>query len=238
MQMSFLEASPANPSVKPATGVVLPTSVTSGLKHIALSGSLDRDVSLLRMCWEQVQAALSTRYAVTWKLKPTPAGRFSFQLAYLVRPMNVSDFSLWPTPSASDTKAREPSMSLHVTRNGTFRHINKAGGQSQVRLSQVVKLWGTPTANNVHTSTLPPSEAKRGSLVGDLIRQGETGRLNPDWVELLMGLPVGWTDLTRSSTFRAGRRDKGVISIPTSRRAQWWIRRRTTMRVSGHSATA
>jgi hypothetical protein len=30
-----------------------------------------------------------------------------------------------------------------------------------------------------------------------LMREGITGQLNPQWVEWLMGLPIGWTDLER-----------------------------------------
>lgn len=52
----------------------------------------------------------------------------------------------------------------------------------------------TPTASQeAKNSTLPPSQMKRDNLAGYLLRNGERGQLNPEWVEWLMGFPVGWT---------------------------------------------
>jgi len=51
--------------------------------------------------------------------------------------------------------------------------------------------WPTPTAHN----------AKEGNYLSESERNTPTlaaqvgGPLNPDWVEWLMGWPVGWTDL-------------------------------------------
>ena len=69
------------------------------------------------------------------------------------------------------------------------RHIGKNGGQSYARLDAVAAMFPTPTA----------SEADRG---GKGYRHGglrcvipeESGQLNPDWVEWLMGFPPGWTE--------------------------------------------
>ncbi len=37
-------------------------------------------------------------------------------------------------------------------------------------------------------------------ITGALIRQGVIGSLNPEWVEWLMGFPIGWTDCGPSET--------------------------------------
>lgn len=85
--------------------------------------------------------------------------------------------------------------------------------------------WHTPTAQDAKNSTFPKSQIKRGSLVGDVMRemfptptvdsangrtkkykQGGTpltaavqengnAQLNPYWVEWLMGFPPGWTEI-------------------------------------------
>jgi len=62
-----------------------------------------------------------------------------------------------------------------------------------------VKRVPTPTANDAKNSTLPHSQIKRDNLPGHLLRCGEEvgGRLNPNWVEWLMGWPIGWTGLRR-----------------------------------------
>lgn len=53
----------------------------------------------------------------------------------------------------------------------------------------------TPCSQDAKNSTLPPSQAERDSIPGYLIRSEEAGgSLNPNWVEWLMGWPIGWTD--------------------------------------------
>lgn len=109
-----------------------------------------------------------------------------------------SVFGWWPTPTASDTANRMPPKDFVITRNGTLRRVNKKGGTSFSRLSEVVR-WVSPTAHDGSQSTLPPAALKRRSLTGQLARMGlrqDGMKLNPDWVESLMGLPSGWTDVT------------------------------------------
>lgn len=81
------------------------------------------------------------------------------------------------------------------------------------------RLWRTPTANDAKNSTFPPASLKRDSLAGQIgrklyptmansdaigsfggkmhtsLRSVVDGQLNPEWVEWLMGFPIGWTDL-------------------------------------------
>lgn len=85
-----------------------------------------------------------------------------------------TDFGLWPTPCATDSSDRKVSARMHETKNGTFKHIGENGTLSQVRLSQVVK-HRTPDG---------------------------VGRMNPDWVEWLMGWPIGHTELRPLGTDR------------------------------------
>lgn len=54
----------------------------------------------------------------------------------------------WSTPTASDDKNRAPSQTPHLTKNGTYRHVNAEGEQSFMRLSQVVRMWPTPSVGD------------------------------------------------------------------------------------------
>ena len=56
----------------------------------------------------------------------------------------------------------------------------------------------TPTVNDSKNATLPPSQAIRNGLAGEMLRDDsiQTGAgtyLNPSFVEEMMGFPVGWT---------------------------------------------
>jgi len=87
----------------------------------------------------------------------------------------------------------------------TAHEAEKAGfyskgqmGQSLSALAKQGRLYNTPVARDGANSTFPPSQAKWGSLPGDIMRMGEArpgGVLNPEFVEWLMGWPIGWTDL-------------------------------------------
>jgi len=172
---------------------------------------------------------------------------------------NAIEYGFLPTPSATDTADRIPPGEFKLTKSGIPRHLDKNGKESQVRLSQAVKmLFPTPTANDSrkgmdfnpdtckagiapYVKSLPTPTASMNTYQ-DLIQAGfsfknrpEYGRiptpkardwktgdnpesrrmrekakgkrhspdlndvaapcgaLNPDWVEWVMGWPVGWT---------------------------------------------
>lgn len=133
----------------------------------------------------------------------------------------------FPTPTVHDAGDKTKFTPV-MTKNGTVRHLNRAGGQSQASLSHVVKMfptpkaydamkvdcqserrrnapslvsavvmYPTPTVNDSKNVTLPPSQIKHDNLPGHLLRDGEPSgsKLNPTWVEWLMGWVPGWTSL-------------------------------------------
>lgn len=77
--------------------------------------------------------------------------------------------------------------------------------------------WPTPAAQDAKNSTLPPSQVTRDTVPGQLLREGETGEINPGWYEALMGFPIGWTDLSplhgqATDSTRGNRREPPVES--------------------------
>lgn len=111
--------------------------------------------------------------------------------------------AFWVTPSASDNTNRQASKTAVLTSRGTHRHVNAQGQQSAMRLSQQVKLCATPAATDYKQGKVTSNalaNAKRTeagrSLTNDLAEiEVNDHYLNPDWVEQLLGLPIGWTDL-------------------------------------------
>lgn len=90
--------------------------------------------------------------------------------------------ALWPTPAASDYKGSVIGETLDKRRSMS----------RGVRLpEQVARLMPTPRV----CSGLRSSGMNRTELT---TQQGVPGSLNPEWVEWLMGFPVGWTALDAS----------------------------------------
>nr|WP_052262964.1 hypothetical protein [Chromobacterium violaceum] len=93
-----------------------------------------------------------------------------------------------------------PPWQTVVADDAIERKAGKWNSRGEPRLSAQVKLWPTPTAC-----------ASKGTSPGSLIRKtgasrerdrldhavmaSDHGQLNPEWVEWLMGWPIGWTGL-------------------------------------------
>ena len=104
--------------------------------------------------------------------------------------------SNWPTPRAGNPGSRKPGtggkiLAEEAKKNWPTATTNDAAG-SKYQYSQgdhskkVMKLCGA-----VEQHAGPPAQEK-SSTSGK--NQGSP-KLNPNWVEQLMGLPIGWTDL-------------------------------------------
>lgn len=87
----------------------------------------------------------------------------------------------------------------------------------QLRLTQQVNnphLWPTPTARDWKGGRSPEALAAAGrkpsNSLPDYINHSQqaTGQLNPDWVEWLMGWPIGWTGLKQLETGRSRYRQR------------------------------
>ena len=108
----------------------------------------------------------------------------------------------WPTPRAGNPGTRKPGtggkvLSEQAQQNWATPHVPN-GGQTtsgskdkktkkQIQLQHQVQNW--PTPRNMTGGT-----CKNGAKHCDLNSKAG-GKLNPSWVEQLMGLPVGWTQL-------------------------------------------
>ena len=100
---------------------------------------------------------------------------------------------MWPTPTVQDGKnAAGPSQ---WERNSDPLNV----------AVQRVGMWATPTTSSAATNAVSPSSKNRGRSNGQALAEQvsettRTGqRLNPDFVERLMGFPEGWTILSPAS---------------------------------------
>ena len=114
---------------------------------------------------------------------PTRAG-IPLAMAVRVDPVFLKPVRFWPTPVTTDAS----SAARHTTQTGVMH----AG----TTLTDAVRMWATPTARDEKGPG--PTHTKGGrDLATDVAMQvtekANSARLNPDWVETLMGFPIGWT---------------------------------------------
>ncbi len=151
----------------------------------------------------------STKRFLTWQKRDTLSSHSYFRLAASARGMSANELLssrlMFPTPLASDTNTNRDAQNLDVflSESGILRKRNKSGSIWSLSLSAAV-FYLTPVASDGFRSTLKPSsfdpKKKDGNLSAQMVylEKPETDdmALNPDWVEWLMGFPLGWTDLS------------------------------------------
>jgi len=186
--------------------------------------------SLSWKTWQRCLLGGWTEFSGRWPRSGTMRNGIVYRLHTLAHRISGTEFSYWPTPSA-----KEPGISADriVDKHGNKpEHPNQrlydkiTGRLVQDGLSQAVKLWPTPRANDaekrgniandkrnglpaavMHWPT-PTATMHKGSSQNALTRKDGkdrldhkmqsvegNGQLNPQWVEWLMGFPIGWTDL-------------------------------------------
>ena len=156
----------------------------------------------------------SSRCVLTWKMRATKSNRLYFQLVVsmphtyaterLLLPTAQTQglkicvkgktvfmpLSLLPTPTAIDAGSgrMNKSLSPNASERPTLAMASKMG------------LLPTPTANDAKNVTLPASQGIRNGLPktamqSDEYRTGTGSRLNPRFVENMMGFPTMWCDI-------------------------------------------
>ena len=107
----------------------------------------------------------------------------------------------WPTPCAMNPSAGEPLEEWQARREREKQKGHNGNGFG-MPLGVAVRVWPTPLAADCETGNAP-SRYKRespglipavfGGVPSTLQERKALGRISPEWVELLMGFPMGWT---------------------------------------------
>lgn len=188
-----------------------------------LFASLSQDGSWQKTCAGYSQSLLpgfggedSELYSETWPKWGIVLDGHAMELPMLERRMNESECLLWHTSDCSDRrnpKSKQQGVNNQVkaywrtpqSHNGAQGPKSKMfyekclkTGQSAITLVDQVKNWPTPAARDSKGSN-SAKHLSTGHLINQLankVKLNKTeGQLNADWVELLMGLPIGWTDI-------------------------------------------
>ena len=175
--------------------------VTSGRKCFELSESCARTALLVRMYLESSRLPPG-RWSRIWSVLDITSSCLILRLRLSERGTDDQGYSspasqMWPTPTvAGCTIASEKRINLLAAGKTTFTSNQGVhGGVSNLRehvLARTKGLWPTPCASN--------AQGTHGGENGRSLRTGGAGQLNPEWVEWLMGFPIGWTGLNALET--------------------------------------
>ncbi len=148
-------------------------TATSGLKCLELYAKQGPVGCLAKMLLAS-KTWHSTRRCLTWKAKITKSNRLLFQLVpSMLRTEEIESGSvrwMWPSPRACELEG------------GVVKAENDGGGGGWYRKNKKGVRWGVK--------------------LKDAVAALENGQknLNPQFVEYLMGYPIGWTDVTLLET--------------------------------------
>ena len=201
------------------------TTAISGQKCFALFPKYGRDGLLARTLRElltSTTAWCSGKLSLTWKAQDTKARVSLFQLVPSVRRTEGTGFGLLPTPTGQE--AEHPQAELTATgrrlsKNNNSHSLNiadriamlptpqlddaKNTGHNTKRretlASKVYQMLPSPTTRDYKDGTSTENVPENGLLGRVIPNNGrKTGiplRLEPAFVEWMMGYPTGWTDL-------------------------------------------
>jgi hypothetical protein len=186
---------------------------TYGMKLLESSESVNQNGSLAKMLKALLtfkKAWYSDRCKLTWKKKVSKSNVLLYQLQASVLGIKEKEFGLsdamYPTPTVGCEEGGEQSSRVEQTKSGGFilRKKNNPQMTFGAKLSDAMiyleknKIYNTPTTNDAKNLTFPQSQKNRTSVIGNMIQQQKIkpgGKLNPNFVEFLMGYPMNWTKI-------------------------------------------
>ncbi|EJM93090.1 hypothetical protein PMI34_01895 [Pseudomonas sp. GM74] len=175
----FLADSHAKTSLRPETAPALTDHVLdSGEKWHELSAKYDLHSSTWKthLCLWEEDLPWSSVNLPKWGM--TRSGAL-FQHPTLERPTSGTELGSWPMPT---------------------RSYGAVADGDQERSTAVTRTWPTPVASMAKGSSKAALTRKSGAdrsndRLDHAVMASDGGQLNPEWVEWLMGWPIGWTEL-------------------------------------------
>lgn len=198
-QTSLLGDFHANRSPKQVKDEARQMTVTSGLKCLELFDLHNRHGLSLRTCVAYLlgtKAWYSSKSALTWKPHSTKYSRLLFQLSPSTLPIGETvSGGLLATPNTLDNM--EPKTPKAIQKEAT---VTRKGRTNFANLKEQIaygKLLPTPDA---HQRGARVNQNGHQLTTQDVIGQQTGLKLQPNFVEWMMGFPIGWTELKPSAT--------------------------------------
>lgn len=211
LSMWLQAAFPVNRFQSQVVSSELTTRETCGSQQSSAFASYDQDSHSWKTCQGWLLADISAPSFQTFARAGMTVGGEYYPQPKWERRTNEIDCGLHvPTPRSSEAGDYQYSRGDHSKPTPTLSgfvksfptpttddasNVSRKSGAFQ-SLTRTV-MYPTPTVNDSKNATLPPSQIAHDNLPGYLLRDGELpgGKLNPMWVEWLMGWVPGWTSL-------------------------------------------
>lgn len=150
------------------------------VKSCVLLAQLDHDSSSWKMSPQLSQTVLS-KLSKTWPSWGMTLDGCVYEHPMSGRRITATDGSHWPTPTAHDAKD-----------SGT---APSEGRRKTPNLAWQVKNWPTPRTKGMCGGSGAWALLKKNTTIEEarLMGAGNGGKLNPTWVEWLMGWPIEYT---------------------------------------------
>ena len=190
----------------------------SGLTSSDWFARYDPEASSWRTSQASFMEELNT-FSETWPWSGSMRNGEVSERQTLVRPTAESGSLSWASPADSaqgDIENENENTKYVTTGTGRLRKISNNGESGSLGLAREVKHWATPLASDDgHKVTVNSNQAgligEADQFSGRQVQQALSGeksksdtpnlpRLNPKFVEWLMGWPEGWLVLTNSES--------------------------------------
>ena len=147
-------------------------------------------------------------FSETWPRSGSMRNGQVFEHQTLARPIVESGSLSWASPVAADAAQGDienENTKYVTTGTGRLRKISNNGESGSLGLAREVKHWQTPSANEDAAGTINGNMqhmlSHQVQVATGITSTNDTGqRLNPLFVEWLMGWPEGWLVLTNSES--------------------------------------
>jgi len=191
------------------------TNVICGPKRGRSFASYDRDTHTWRTFQESLLHGTSVLFSASWPKSGMTANGVAYRLPPLARGTNGSACGFWPTPCVhgnhnrkglsknsgdglSTAVKRYPTPSASMMTGADMIQAQYSGNDPNRPSYQDAKkrFLPTPSARDYRSPCASQTTMEKNSRpLNEVVTNGKSGALNPDWVEWLMGWPIGWTSL-------------------------------------------
>ena len=178
----------ATPGAEPALAVNDPASGPNSLESFAY---FDRGMSSWKTCQHSLFEGWD-EFSETWPSSGMMRSGIAYRLPPLVPRICAGGCSLLPTPLSTDTKTVQQRTGRTPRERNSYQRDRGKKGKERLTLTGIVMaMYPTPRADsrdNCGGSNSRRIAKQRGTYIGR--------KLSPEFVEFMMGLPIGWTQIT------------------------------------------